>query len=312
MCISPQLHAQWDVPVSQYWEINSFYNPSYAGQSNNLRAAALYINQWTNIEDAPQRILLTAGMPIEFMNRRHGVGLSVFTENIGTLRNSLAAAQYSFIQPFKNGTLNIGLQAGLYNLNYDSGTLRYIIDSLQNNQHMIISNTTKKQLADFSVGLSWTAKSFNAGFSIMHLNQPSFYTLPNMSNNNILLEDSLKTNIPRTYYFTARYNISLFHAFEIQPMVSILSNDNQTYAQSTVRLEYDNKLSGGFSYISEYGYTLFAGTIIRGVQLGYAYTKHNIGIGKESNGSHELYIKYDFPLDYFKPESQPHKSIRLL
>ena len=177
---------------------------------------------------------------------------------------------------------------------------------------MIISNTTKKQLADFSVGLSWTAKSFNAGFSIMHLNQPSFYTLPNMSNNNILLEDSLKTNIPRTYYFTARYNISLFHAFEIQPMVSILSNDNQTYAQATVRLEYDNKLSGGFSYISEYGYTLFAATIIRGVQLGYAYTKHNIGIGKESNGSHELYIKYDFPLDYFKPESQPHKSIRLL
>ena len=311
LCISPLLYAQWDVPASQYWEINSYYNPSFAGETNSLRVSALYVNQWTNTEEAPQKIIFTANMPLEFMNRRHGVGLSVFTENIGTLRNSLVAVQYSFIQPFENGTLNIGLQAGLYNLNYDAGTLRYTTDSLQNNRHRVITNTTEKQLPDFSAGLSWTTNNFYAGLSIMHLNQPSFYTVPNMYNDNIL-DDSIKTSIPRTYYFTARYNISIFNTFEIQPMVGILFNDNQTYSQATVRLEYDNKFSGGFSYISEYGHTLFAGTIIRGVQLGYAYTKHKIGIEKKSHGSHELFIKYDFPLDYFRPKSQPHKSIRLL
>src|SRR5690554_2963530 len=306
--------------VSQYWEFKSYYNPSYAGETDYIRTATLYNNQWAGLENAPQRVILTADMPIEFLNRRHGVGASVLSENIGTLRNSKLAAQYNFIQPVGIGTLNIGLQAGVYNLDYDAGGLKLSTDSLQNSNKKIVVNSTKKQLADLSVGISWTTKNFYAGFSIMHLNQPGFYSIPSIDEynsespnlkDNSLIEDSIKTNIPRTYYFSSQYNILLFNSLKIQPMISVLSNYKKAYTQSTVRLEYNNKYSGGISYISEYGYTFFAGATIRGAQLGYSYTRHNIGIGKESSGSHEILLKYDFPLDYFKPKSQPHKSIRL-
>ena len=321
LCIVPLLHAQWEIPIGQYWDIKSYYNPSFAGETNYIRTTMLYSNKWTGIENAPVRIILTADMPIEILNQRHGIGVLVLTENIGELRNPNLAAQYSFIQPIGNGTLNIGLQAGVYDLNYDAGALILTTDSLQKNNKKIMANPTKKQLADFSAGLSWSSKNFYSGLSIMHINQPHFYSIPRLEeiknetaipNENSVLEDSFKTNIPRTYFLTAQYNISLFNSLKIEPMISVMSNKIQTYFQATLRLEHGNKYSGGFSYISDYGYTFFAGATIRGAQLGYSYTRHNIGIGKESSGSHEILLKYDFPLDYFKPKSQPHKSIRLL
>ncbi|WP_298648173.1 type IX secretion system membrane protein PorP/SprF, partial [uncultured Proteiniphilum sp.] len=87
---------------------------------------------------------------------------------------------------------------------------------------------------------------------------------------------------------------------------------SMTQVQATLRLEYNKRFSGGASWRLDDGYVLFAGATIRDVELGYAYGLHTTGSGKNSRGSHELYLRYDFPLDYFKPKRQPHKSIRLL
>ena len=314
LCNSIKLSAQWESPITHYWEVKGYYNPSFAGILNSINTTAIYKYQWAGIEGAPQRMVFTADMPFTFLNKRHGAGIIAYTENIGTLRNSLFAAQYSFKQQIGRVMFNIGLQAGIYNLNYDAETV-----NMTTSFSSISVNTTKKQAADIGAGISWTDKKFYVGVSALHINQPVFYvynvssptenSLHNPTNNS---SDSLKSHIPLSFNLTAGYNIPLFNSFEIQPMMLILSNSSHTYTQATVQIEYDNKLSGGFSWISDNGYSIFAGTTIQGFGLGYAYTIHKSGYGKDSNGSHELYLKYDFPLDYFKPKSQPHKSIRIL
>lgn len=313
-CIATKSHAQWEAPVSHYWEAKSYYNPSFAGAKDQISTTAVYQYQRTVIKDSPQRIILTANMPFDFLKRKHGVGLVVYSGNIGSLRNSLLAAQYNFRQQLGTGMLNIGLQTGVYDLSYDSGNIGIFPDSLQNsnlqNNQQLNINLTKKQVADISAGISWTGNRFFVGLSIMHFNQPLFYTASDSGNNfPNTSTDSTQSQIPRSYNFIAGYNIRLLNSLEIQPMVWVLHDENQTQTQATVKMEYNKRFSGGITLNSESDYSVFAGTTIQGFRFGYAYTLHNKGIVKDS---HELFVRYDFTIDSFKPKMKPHKSIRLL
>lgn len=307
----PQLQAQWDDPPGQYWTAKSYFNPSFAGKTEAISTTALYRYSWIGIQNAPQQLILTADMPFEFLGRRHGAGLAVYTETIGELRNSLLAAQYSFKKEIGKGFLNIGLQAGVYDLNFDVGSKHIFGDSLQHRRGILRVNPADKQVIDLSAGISWTGNSVFAGLSAIHINQPRFYA-HNDSLSADLQSDSTLSVVPRSYNLMAGCNISLFHPLEIQPMVWIQTDLSVTQVQATLRLEYNKRFSGGASWRMDDGYVLFAGTIIREVELGYAYGLHTTGPGQNSRGSHELYLRYNFPLDHFKPKRPPHKSIRLL
>lgn len=311
LCSLLYLQAQWDTSFSRYWAVRSYLNPAFAGEKEAIRAAALYRYQWSGIENAPRQLLVTADLPFELFSRRHGTGLVAYTETIGDLSNSLLAAQYSFRKETAGGVFNIGLQAGIYNLKFDTGSKYISFDSQQSSRGTLKVNKTSKQVADLCGGISWTGKYVFAGLSAMHINEPRFYAR-NDSLSSTLTGDSAKSVIPRSYNLTAGCNITLFHPLEIQPMVWVWSDFNTTQVQATLRLEYNKKFSGGASWHINEGYALFAGAAVWEMELGYAYGVHTSGIGRESKGSHEFYLRYNFPLDYFKPKRQPHKSIRLL
>lgn len=88
-------------------------------------------------------------------------------------------------------------------------------------------------------------------------------------------------------------------------MVWLRNSSGKTTVDATLRLEYDKKFSAGASWRIEQGYVVFAGINIKGIEVGYAYGRH-------TKTNHELYLRYQFPLEAFKPKRQPHKSIRLL
>lgn len=318
MCVTAKSHAQWESPFSHYWEAKSYYNPSFAGETDHIKTVAFYRTQLSDIKDAPQQVAVTIDMPFQFLQQRHGSGIVAYTESTGKSRNSLLAAQYTFKQQLGNsGILNIGVQAGIFNLEYDKRSLNLITDTVQNKQQLLNVNLTDKQVVDLAVGISWIGNRFYAGFSIMHLNKPGFYISQGYSDSFQQTKlssgsDSIRSHIPRSFNFIAGYNISLFNSLEIQPMVWLLHDENQTQTQATVQLEYDKRFSGGFSLLSDNGYSIFAGANIKGFRFGYAYTIYNKGIWKESNGNNELFLRYNFPLDGFKPKIQAHKSIRLL
>ncbi len=308
-CIWP-IQAQWDAPFSHYWTVKGFYNPAFAGATEQIRTAAAYRYEWAGVENAPQKVVFTADLPIEFLRRRHGTGIAVYSEQMGSLRNTLLAGQYSYRREMGQGALQIGLQAGIYSLKFDAGS-RDIITGEDYRKPLLRVNSADKQLPDLNAGIAWSGRQGFAGLSMLHITQPRFYASSDSVTTD-LQNDSARTTIPRSINFMAGYNIGLIYPLVLQPMVWVQSDFSETVVQATLRLEYDKRFSGGFSWSPGNGYVVFGGTTIQGLEMGYAYNKHTISPGGISKGSHELYVRYDFPLDYFKPKLPPQKSIRLL
>ncbi|HBK32772.1 MAG TPA: hypothetical protein DDZ78_14310, partial [Porphyromonadaceae bacterium] len=102
--------AQWDAPLSQYWAAKTYYNPAFAGETAKGRASAFYRYEWSGIENAPKKIIVTADMPLSFLNRKHGVGMVSATENLGDLRNAMLAVQYAYTHKTSAGEWNIGVR----------------------------------------------------------------------------------------------------------------------------------------------------------------------------------------------------------
>ena len=108
-------------------------------------------------------------------------------------------------------------------------------------------------------------------------------------------------------------NINVFHPLvEIQPMALLMTSLTDTRLHIAVRMVYGKKYSAGVSRNGKEGCSLFAGAVIKNIEMGYAYSMYTSGIGKGSGGSHEVNFRYRFPVDLFRREPMPYKSIRLL
>ena len=308
-CIWP-MQAQWDVPFSHYWAVRSFYNPAFAGSTEQIHTAAAYRYEWAGVENAPQKLVLTADLPIEFLRKRQGAGIVVYGEQRGSLRNRLLAGQYSYRWEMPNGALQLGMQAGIYSLQFDAGSWE-TISGEGYGKPLLRVNLVDKQLPDLHAGIAWIGAKEFIGLSVRHITQPQFYAFSDSVTTD-LQSDSARASIPRSINFMAGYNIALFYPLVLQPMVWVQSDFSETVIQTTLRLEYNKQFSGGFSWSPGDGYVIFGGATFQGLEMGYAYNKHTSGPGDISKGSHEFYLRYDFPLDYFKPKLPPQKSIRLL
>lgn len=304
--------AQWDVSLVQHWSNEGYYNPSVAGASEGIRISGAYQHRWSGIEGSPKTTIVTADMPFRFIGKRHGTGIVVGTEITGSKRNSLLAAQYAYRQKVGNGYLSAGIQTGIYRLEFDAGNLRLANDSATNNTAMIRTNFTDKSVIDFNAGLSWKGRSFFVGISAMHLTSPWFYIQSDSALVAEVVSDSIRRHIPRSYNFTASCNISLFYPLDIQPMIWVQDTNAETQIRATMRAIYKQKYSGGASWVKNDGYVFFAGALIGDIEVGYAFSLHTQGIGKQGDGSHEIYIGYRIPIDAFNKKSTPSKSIRLL
>ncbi len=315
---SLQLQAQWDLPFSQHWKAKTFYNPSFAGETDKIQVVGLYRFQWTDIKNAPSRLMIAADSPIEFFGLRHAVGLVVYTENFDQMRNTLYAGQYAYKQKLGKGYLNIGVQAGMYELNFDPASYTLLPDSTANAQNSILVNPTTKKAFDLNAGISWTSKNVYLGISATHLTQPDYYSVndtvaQSIEQGNHVAGDSTRSRIPRTYYFSGGCNIRVPGTlFDVRPMVWVQTDFKGVKGQASMLFAYNNRFSLGAAWRYEDGYSFFAGANIQGVELGYAYDLYTAGIGKSSKGSHEISFRYRFPFDLFGKKIQPHKSIRLL
>lgn len=310
--VSLHVSAQWNPPLSHYWAVKGFYNPAFAGETDNIRQGAVYRYSWAGIKGSPNLVAVTADMPVEWLGPHNGVGIVLYNATLGNASNSLIAGQYAFRRKIGKTSFAVGVQVEMYNLKFDAGSLHLVSDSISS-QPTIQGNSTDRKILDFNAGVSWSGKNFYLGAAVHHLSQPTFSPQRDSLSVKDTHTDSIVVHIPRSYNFMASCNIPLIRSFIIQPMVCIQSDFTADWQlQATLRLIYDNKFSLGSSWIKDDGIAFFAGATIQGFEGGYAYTWHREGVWKESKGSHEAYLRYNFSLDTFKPKRHPHKSVRIL
>jgi len=321
------LKAQFDAQLSNYWAAIDYFNPAYAGQTGNLEATLISRMQWVGIEGAPRTTILTAQMPYSFMGRVHGVGASMYNDRQGLFSVSMYSGQYAWMKKTKKGKFSIGIQVGYINQSFDGTKVEIPEDDYHNTiDEAIPTSLVSGTTIDAGLGLFFSKEKWFAGLSVNHLLAPT-----------LDLTETHVFEIPRTYYFTAGYNIQLSNPLlELRPTVLVktmemsslyLDGDSlvekvetdlmkamlrNTQVDVSLRMIYNKLFWGGLSWRKGDAATIMLGGKIKMIEAGYAYDFPISRIIKASTGSHEVFIRYTMDIDLNKRAKNKHKSVRIL
>jgi len=321
------LKAQFDTQLSNYWAAISYFNPAYAGQTGNLEATLLSRIQWLGIENAPRSTIVTAQMPYSFLGKVHGVGASFYNDRSGLFSVSVYSGQYAWKKKMLKGNFSAGVQIGYINQSFDGTKVEIPEDDYHEQTDEAIPNTLVSGASiDVAFGLFFSKEKWFAGLSVNHLLAPT-----------LILSDNYTYEIPRSYYFTAGYNIRLSNPLlELRPTLLVktmemsslyLDEDSlvekvetnvmkamlrNTQVDVSLRLVYNKQLWGGLSWRKGDALTLMLGGKFKMIEAGYAYDFPISRIIKESTGSHEVFIRYSMEMNFNKKNKNKHKSVRIL
>lgn len=297
-CFSFDLKAQWDAQISQYWKVKTFFNPAFAAEKDSIQATLLHRQQWVGVDNAPKTFIVSADMPVNFMGRKHGVGILAMSESIGLFKNTSVGAQYVYKKRWKKNILNVGVQLGFTSIGFDASR----IDKADQEDIEDIGATDQTKVFDGNIGIAWVAPKYYIGISSTHITQPSFD-----------VGEDISTYIARTYYFTAGYNLRLGKSlYELQPSVLVKADNTVVQYDATARLVYNKMFNGGISWRKDDGFVFLLGINIFGIDAGYAYDLSTSDIAVKSKGSHEFFVRYALPIKLSKNGQTSHKSVRIL
>ena len=292
--------AQYDVSFSHFWDMEPYYNPAAAGKENKLNIAAAYAMSFTGFENNPKSMYIGADMPIYFLKKYHGVGVSLLNDQIGLFTHQRLALQYAYKQKLFGGTLSIGLQLGFISEKFDGSK----VDVEDSSDPALTKSDVNGSAMDLAAGIYYTHDSWYVGVSAQHINAPL-----------VELGETNELQIDRTIYLTGGYNIKLRNPFlTIHPSALIRTDGSSYRADIAGLLVYTNDkkmLYGGVAYSPSNSVTAHIGGLFHGVKIGYSYEIYTSGISL-ANGSHELFIGYQTTLNLYKKGKNKHKSVRLL
>lgn len=297
------VQGQVDAQFSQYNEFLSYYNPGAVGLNNQLNVHAIHKMQWVGIDNAPTSFFFGADMPLRFLKRQHGVGISFFNESIGLFTNQAFSIQYAYKLKLFGGQLSFGPQIGLFDQNFDATKIHNpSSDYHQGSDEGIPIGNAQGMAFDMSLGAYFTHKYFYAGLSSSHIMEST-----------IELDEKTSTYIPRAFYFVAGSNIRIKKTLiDLQPSVFVKSDLIATQVDVTLRAWYDKKFNGGLSWRYGNAVVVMLGAKIKNVQVGYAYDIDISPISKVSSGSHEIMLSYLLDMDNSGNRKNKHKSVRIL
>ncbi|MDR1737215.1 MAG: type IX secretion system membrane protein PorP/SprF [Candidatus Symbiothrix sp.] len=325
------MQAQFDTQLSNYWAAMHYYNPAYAGQTPQLELTGLYRMQWIGVEHAPKTGIVLATMPFSFFGREHGLGAVMYNDQIGLFKANVISGQYAFKMKLFGGSLGIGLQGGYINETFDGTKVHIPNDNDYHNstdEAIPLSEVSGKSI-DLAAGIYYTdsLQKWYVGLSATHLIEPK-----------LELNETYILDVPRSYYFTAGYNIPLSNPLlelrssvllkatevsslsitEDSMLVAVKPNSfkgllTQTQVDVSLRLAYAKMLWCGLSWRKGESVILLLGGKFKSIEFGYAYDIPVFSdLIRSTSGSHELYIKYAMDLNLSKEKKGKYKSVRIL
>ncbi len=293
------MFAQQDPQFTQYMFDRLSVNPAVAGITGQLCATAMYRQQWTGFDGAPQTGLLNASLPIKQISS--GIGLSVYLDELGQQKSTLARLHYSFHRKIGSGTLGIGASAGLvaHSLGNDWRTR----DPLGQDA-TIPQNGANDSGFDLGFGLYYTSPTFWIGLSSTHVAEAE-------------LEDvSIKTR--RHYWVQAGYDWAIKgdKKYVLQPSVLVKSDATSTQFDLNATFLYNNMVWLGVSYRTEDAIAPMIGFQFKPndkqmARIGYSYDVTTSELANYSSGSHEIMVNYCVLL-VKPPDVQIYRNVRFL
>lgn len=303
LLVSFTAKAQYDVAFTNYWALQSYYNPAVSGLDGQLDVSGAYSMQMVGFEDAPATMYAGVDMPVYFIGPRHGVGVGFLNDEVGLFSNKKVHLQYAYHQPLWGGRLSAGARFGFLQATFDGTKL----DMTDSGDPAFPTSQVNGTGLDLDAGLRFTYKNvWYAGLSAMHCLSPT-----------VKLGDDKthEISVAPLFYATGGYTLKFRSPQYALYATGILRTDLKAWrGDLTARLAYSGEkihFYGGLTYSPTVSVGLLLGTTFHGVNIGYSYEMYTGGIGA-LNGTHELVLGYQTDLNLFKKGKNKHQSVRLL
>lgn len=271
-------------PVTNQYILNPLtINPAFAGNRGALNIATFYRRQWVGIQGSPQTMTLATDAPL--LDSKLGVGFMITNDKIGVTKETQFMSSYAYRISIGQGFLSLGLGMGLIMTNtawsdlvvIDPGDDYYLIDS-----RVFV-------VPDFTFGAYYSNQNYFIGLSIPKLLGYNFNFDKNRYSVNVE---------PGNYY----YMVNTGYLFNISQKVKFMPSALVTWSAGE-KLLYDinahfnliDRMWLGVSYRSNRSVAaLFQFSVNDQMKVGYTYDFDFGKLGRYSNGSHEVMLRYQF------------------
>ncbi len=271
-------------PVTDQYILNPLtINPAYAGNRGALNIAAFYRKQWAGITGSPETMTLSADAP--FLDSKLGLGLTISNDKIGVTKETRFNTNYSYKIELKKGILSFGLGAGIITTNTAWSDL--VVLDQEDSYYLVDSRVLV--VPDFSFGAYYSYKNYFAGFSIPKLLAYTFN--PDRNKYSSKFEPGNYNYLFNTgYLFTLSPKVKIFPS----TLVTFTPGEKLLY-DLNVHVNFLERFWSGVSYRSNRSVAaLFQFAINDQIRFAYTYDLDFGRLGRYSNGSHEIMVRYEF------------------
>ena len=271
-------------PLANHYLLNPMtINPAYAGNIGALNMALFYWKQWVGIKGAPETMTFAVDAPLR--DEKVGLGLMIVNDRVGVTKETQFISNYAYKINIKGGILSFGLGAGVAITNTAFSDL-VVLDP---GDEFFLNDSRIFVVPNFSFGLHYSYHNYFAGISI-----PKFlnYKFNFDKNKYVLMND------PELY----NYLLNAGYIFEVSPKLKLFPSTLISYTPGG-KLLYDINTQANFLDRFWLGVSYRNNRSIAGLfqfqinnQLRFAYSyDFDIGkLGRYSNGSHEIMLRYEF------------------
>lgn len=280
LVIINSIQAQQEPQYSQYMYNTISVNPAYAGTRNVLNVLALHRQQWNGFDGAPITSTFSINTPIPETNL--GIGISAISDRIGPTEQTTVSGDISYTVRLSEKTnLSFGAKGSASFFSFD----QYKVTPFQANDPKWKS-LSSKLAPNFGVGVYLHTDKYYLGLSVPNLMESNFY------NDNEIVINSQRMN----YYFIGGYVFDVSNWIKFKPaVVSKIVAGAPLQLDISANALFINKFVLGAAYRWDAALSALAGFQINdALFVGYSYDFDTTNLSRYNNGSHEVFIRYEF------------------
>ena len=270
--------AQQDPQYTQYMYNQNVVNPAYAGSKESISLTALYRNQWTGLDGAPETITFSGHSPV---GEKVGLGLSAIRDQLGPVEETNIFVDFSYtLEVSDELKLALGIKAGASFLDVGLSNI-----PLQDPNDPFFSQDVSTTNPNIGAGAFFYGDNFYVGLSV-----------PNFLSSTHLDENGLSIGSETNHYFgTAGYVYQATEDIKLKPSVFVKSAfDAPTSFDVNLNALYLEKFELGVSYRLDDSFSGLVGfQATPNFRIGYAYDAVTSDINTIASSSHEVILSFD-------------------
>lgn len=279
--------AQQDAQISQNMFNKFAINPAYAGATPNLNASLLHRSQWVGFKGAPTTQIMHAEMPVYALSG--GIGITIVNDAIGDgFKQRQFNIAYAYRGKLSRDTyFGLGITAGLYNSAFNK-KWRTPGGTNGSEDPDIPDGNASAVHPDFGFGAYVQTKNYNFGLSSTHLIE---FESELDGGKNARFASS------RHIYGIAEARYEMNRLWNFVPSVFFKTDQVVYQLDFAANFAYKEDFTVGVSYRDFDAVALMMSyRYEEKIRFGYAYDVTVSNLKHYSSGSHEVFVRYSYPI----------------